>query len=87
MAAFLVALFGGVSAFGACSSEWDKRDCFDDFALIAESLEGHSVAHYIRSLAPLTQLTRSAALRFATLASLARSVYGLPHFAHSLVGQ
>ena len=34
---------------------------------------------YGRSLAPLTPLTRSAALRFATLALLARSIYGLAH--------
>ena len=42
-------------------------------------LTGHSVGRYVRSLAPLTPLTRSAALRFATLASLARSVHGLAH--------
>ena len=35
-------------------------------------------------LAPLTPLTRSAALRFATLASLARSVHGLAHSLCSL---
>jgi len=45
---------------------------------------GHSVARYVRSLAPLTPLTRSAALRFATLASLARSVHGLAHSLRSL---
>ena len=45
---------------------------------------GHSVARYVRSLAPLTPLTRSAALRFATLASLARSVRGLAHSLRSL---
>ena len=38
-------------------------------------------------LAPLTPLTRSAALRFAMLASLANSVHRLTHFAHSLVGR
>ena len=42
-------------------------------------LTGHSVARYVRELAPLTPLTRSAALRFATLASLARSLRSLPH--------
>ena len=47
-------------------------------------LKGHSVARYVRSLAPLTPLTRSAALRFATLASLARSIHGLAHSLHSL---
>ena len=36
------------------------------------------------SLAPLTPLTRSAALRFAMLASLAHSVHGLAHSLHSL---
>ena len=45
---------------------------------------GHSVGRYVRSLAPLTPLTRSAALRFATLASLARSVHGLAHSLRSL---
>ena len=40
---------------------------------------GHLVARYVRSLAPLTPLTPYAALRFATLASLARSVHGLAH--------
>ena len=38
-------------------------------------LTGHSFAHYVCSLAPLTLLTRSAALR------------SLTHFAHSLMGQ
>merc|ERR1712168_1620344 len=47
-------------------------------------LKGHSVARYVRSLAPLTSLTRSAALRFATLASLARFVHELAHSLHSL---
>ena len=47
-------------------------------------LTGHSVARYVRSLAPLTSLTRSAALCFATLASLARSVHGLAHSLRSL---
>ena len=47
-------------------------------------LTGHSVASYVCSLAPLTLLTRSAALRFATLASLARSVHGLAHSLRSL---
>ena len=46
--------------------------------------KGHSVARYVRSLAPLTPLTRSAALRFATLASLARSVHELAHSLCSL---
>ena len=45
---------------------------------------GHSVARYVRSLAPLTLLTPSAALRFATLALLARSVHGLAHSLRSL---
>ena len=35
-------------------------------------------------LTPLTPLTRSAALRFATLATLARSVHGLAHSLRSL---
>ena len=42
----------------------------------------HSVARYVRSLAPLTPLTRSAPLR-----SLAPFIGSLTHFAHSLVGQ
>ena len=45
---------------------------------------GHSVARYIRSLAPLTLLTRSIALHFATLALLARSIHGLAHSLRSL---
>ena len=59
---------------------------------------GHSVARYVRLLAPLTPLTRSAVLRFdtlaslcslryarfATLASLARSIHGLAHSLRSL---
>ena len=50
-------------------------------------LKGHLVARYVRSLAPLTPLTHSVALHFAPLALLARSIHGLTHFAHSLVGQ
>ena len=50
-------------------------------------LTGLSVARSVRSPAPLTPLPRSAALRFATLISLARSIHGLTHFAHSLVGR
>ena len=46
--------------------------------------KGHLVACYVRSLAPLTPLTRSAALCFATLASLACSVHGLAHSLRSL---
>ena len=45
-------------------------------------LTGHLVARYFRSLAPLTPLTpltRSAALHFATLALLIRSLHGLAH--------
>ena len=41
--------------------------------------KGHSVARYVHSLAPLTPLSRSAVLRFAMLASLARSIHGLAH--------
>ena len=47
-------------------------------------LKGHSVARYVRSLVPLTPLTRSTSLRFATLASLARSVHRLTHSLRSL---
>ena len=47
-------------------------------------LKGHSVARYVLSLAPLTPLTHSAALRFATLVSLARYVHGLAHSLCSL---
>ena len=47
-------------------------------------LMGHSVARYICSLAPLTPLPRSAELRFAMLALLARSVHGLAHSLRSL---
>ena len=47
-------------------------------------LTGHSVTRYVRSLAPLTPLTRSAALNFAMLALLARSVHGLGHSLRSL---
>ena len=58
-------------------------------------LKGHSVARYIRSLAPLTPLTRSTALRFApqrsaslrSLRSLAPFTGSLTHSAHSLVGR
>ena len=39
--------------------------------------KGHSGARYVRLLSPLTPLTSSAALRFTTLASLARSIHGL----------
>jgi len=46
--------------------------------------KSHSVARYVRSLAPFTPLTCSAALRFATLASLARSIHGLAHSLRSL---
>ena len=46
-------------------------------------LMGHSVARYVRSLAPLTPLTRSATLHFARLALLARFIHRL---AHSLSG-
>ena len=42
------------------------------------------VARYVLSLAPLTLLTHSAALRFAMLASLARFVDGLAHSLRSL---
>ena len=49
---------------------------------------GHSVNHYVRSLArslaTLTPLTHSAALHFAMLASLACSVHGLAHSLCSL---
>ena len=44
-------------------------------------LTGHSVARYVRSLAPLT---RSAALGFTMLALLASSVHGLTHLLHSV---
>ena len=44
----------------------------------------HSVARYVLSLAPLTPLTRSAALHFPTLALLPRSVHGLAHSLRSL---
>ena len=47
-------------------------------------LKGHSVARYVCSLAPLTPLTRSAALCFAMLASLACSVHVLAHSFRSL---
>ena len=47
-------------------------------------LTGHLVARYVRSLAPLTPLTCSAALHFATLASLAHSVHRLAHSLRSL---
>ena len=50
-------------------------------------LTGHSVARYLRSLATLTPLTHYAAICFAPLALLARSIHGLAHLAHSLVGQ
>ena len=51
-------------------------------------LKGHSVAHYVRSLALLTPLTCSATLRsallaflalLALLALLAKSIHGLAH--------
>ena len=48
------------------------------------------VARYVRSLAPLTPLTRSAALCFAILVLLAHSVHGLAHshgLPHCLMGQ
>ena len=40
-------------------------------------LTGHSVARYVRSLAPLTPLSCSATLRFATLASLTHFACGM----------
>ena len=40
-------------------------------------LMGYSVACFVHLLAPLTPLTRSAALRFATVVSLARYVHSL----------
>ena len=49
-----------------------------------------SLATFVRSLAPLTPLTRYTALRFAVLRSLcllAPFTGSLTHFAHSLVGQ
>ena len=42
-------------------------------------LTGHSVALYVRSFAPLSPLTRSAVLRFATLTLLAHSIHRLAH--------
>ena len=45
---------------------------------------GHSVTRYVCSLAPLTPLTRFVALRFATLALLARSIHRLAHSLRSL---
>ena len=51
--------------------------------VIIAFLTGHSVARYVRSLAPLT---RSAALHSAPL-RYAHSVHGLTHEAHSLVGR
>ena len=47
----------------------------------------HSVARYVYLLQSLTSLSRSTTHRFTLLVSLARSVHGLTHFAHSLVGQ
>ena len=46
---------------------------------------GHSVARHVRSLALLTPLTHSTALR--SLCSLTPFMGLLNHFAHSLVGQ
>jgi len=51
---------------------------------ITAFLTGHFVARYVRSLAPLTPLIRSAALHFAMLALLIRSVHGLAHSLRSL---
>ena len=45
---------------------------------------GHSVARYVRLLASLTLLIRSAALRFVKLASLDWSVHRLAHSLRSL---
>ena len=42
-------------------------------------LTSHSVACYVRSFTPLTALTHCAALHFAMLASLARSILGLAY--------
>ena len=50
-------------------------------------LISHLVARYVRLLAPLTPLTHYAALCFATLPSLARSIHRLAHSLCSLVGQ
>ena len=54
-------------------------------------LTGYSVARFVRSLAPLTPLTLSAALSFAnamltplTLCSLVTFIGSLTHFAHPL---
>ena len=51
---------------------------------LVSSKHRDSVARYVRSLAPLTPLTRSAAFRFAMLALLDRSVNGLAHSLRSL---
>ena len=45
---------------------------------------GHLVARYVRSLTPLTLLTGPAALCFAMLTLLARSIHGLAHSLCSL---
>ena len=65
---------------------WDQNYEYKGLFLLATIAfwKGHSVARYVCSLAPLTPLNRSAALRFAMLASLARSVHGLAHSLRSL---
>ena len=47
-------------------------------------LTGHSVARYVRSLAPLTPHSCLAALRLVTLALFDRSMHGIAHSISSL---
>ena len=52
--------------------------------LVTDNRVLSSIACYVPSLAPLNQLTRSAALCFATLALLARYIDGIHHSLRSL---
>ena len=69
------------------SNKGSVRGCFQSKTIAFR--KGHSVACYVHLLAPLTPLTRSAGLRYATLTLLACSIHSgsLTHFAHSLVGR
>ena len=82
-------IFSSFLSSQLASSIWSTKAAF--LVRVSETiafLTGHSVACYVRSLAPLTPLTRYAALYLTTLASLACTLFtvSLTHFAHSLVG-
>ena len=78
-------IFSSFLSSQLASSIWSTKAAF--LVRVSETiafLTGHSVARYVCSLAPLTPLTRYAALYLNTLASLAYSVHGLAHSLRSL---